>query len=91
MAQLSLFTPPPVEPATREPDLGFVRKTLRWRLRWLRHSSVMPWSKPETESLERHLPELARLLPEEEANAFIADFGSELARLRAVGKADASG
>lgn len=86
MAQLSLFTPPPVEPAHREPDLGFVRKTLRWRLRWLRDSSLMPWSRPETESLERHLPELARLLPDAEADEWIGEFRAELARLRGVAK-----
>ena len=45
----------------------------------------MPWSKPETESLERHLPELARLLPDGEAGEWIAEFRAELARLRGVG------
>lgn len=72
--------------AAQRRDLGFVRKTLRWRLRWLRDSSLMPWSKPETESLERHLPELARLLPDQEADEWIGEFRAELARLRGISR-----
>jgi hypothetical protein len=45
----------------------------------------MPWSESETESWEKLFPELAALLPEEEAQALTAEFRSELARLRSAG------
>lgn len=82
MAQLSFFASKPAEPSRRPPDLDFIRKTLNWRLRTVRNAEILPWSVPETESLENHLPELARLLPEREAAEFIAEFSAELARLR---------
>jgi hypothetical protein len=82
MAQLSFFASKYGEPPRRQPDLDFVRKTLNWRLRTVRNAEILPWSVPETESLEKHLPELASLLPESEAAEFIEEFASELARLR---------
>jgi hypothetical protein len=45
----------------------------------------MPWSEVETKSQERFFPELAALLPAEEAEALISEFRSELARLRSAG------
>lgn len=82
MSQLNLFAPKPAEP--RPPDLNYIRKSLNRDLRTLRNAQIMPWSEPEAQSQETHFPVLARYLPAEEANAMIAEFTTELARLRAV-------
>lgn len=80
MSQLPLFPRP--EPARRPPDLVFIRKSLNRLLRLARNAEIMPWSDGETASWERRFPELAALLPAEEADALTAEFRSELARLR---------
>jgi hypothetical protein len=85
MSQLPLFRPEPVEPAQRAPDLAYIRKSLSRLLRVAREAQIMPWSKADTESWEKLFPELAALLPAEEAETLTSEFRSELARLRAAG------
>lgn len=69
--------------AGRPPDLAYVRKSLYRLLRIARDAEIMPWSEPETASWEKQFPQLAVLLPPEEAEGLVAAFSTELARLRA--------
>lgn len=82
MRQPDLFAPEPSAPERRPPDLPFVRKSLLAYLRLARNAEVLPWSEPKADWLTRHVPELAALLPPEEAEAVCAEFRAELARLR---------
>lgn len=85
MSQLPLFPPPRAERVQRAPDLAYIRKSLNRLLRLAREAQIMPWSEAETESWERRFPELAALLPADEAETLKAEFVDELARLRAAG------
>lgn len=71
------FGSKPAEPIPPwAPDLAYIRKSLNWRLRMVQTAEILPWSEPETESLEKHFPELARYLPADEADAMIAEFAA---------------
>jgi hypothetical protein len=85
MSQLPLFSRPRAESAQRPPDLAYVRKSLNRLLRLAREAQIMPWSEGETESWEKLFPELAASLPTEEATDLVAEFRSELQRLRSTG------
>ena len=84
MSQLPLFRPDRAEPARRQPDLAYIRKSLNRLLRLAREAQIMPWSEAETESWEKLFPELAASLPPEEAEPLTSEFKSELARLRSA-------
>jgi hypothetical protein len=85
MSQLPLFSRPRAEPASRPPDLAYIRKSLNRLLRLAREAQIMPWSEGETESWEKLFPELAASLPAEEATDLVAEFRTELQRLRSTG------
>jgi len=85
MSQLPLFSRPRAEPAQRPPDVAYIRKSLNRLLRLAREAQIMPWSEGETESWEKLFPELAASLPAEEATDLVAEFRSELQRLRSTG------
>jgi len=83
MNQLRLFRSERREPSPGRPsDLAYIRKSLNRLLRIAREAEIMPWSDTETESWEKLFPELAALLPPEEADGLTSDFKSELLRLR---------
>ncbi len=85
MSQLPLFRPQRAEPEQRPPDLPYIRRSLNRLLRLAREAQIMPWSEGETKSWEKLFPELAALLPAEEAETLTSEFRSELARLRSAG------
>ena len=85
MNQLPLFRSPHAEPERRPPDLAYIRKSLGRLLRLARDAQIMPWSEGETESWEKLFPQLAASLPLEEAEELLAEFTSELTRLRKIG------
>jgi hypothetical protein len=85
MTQLKLFEPERTELTERPPDTAYIRKSLNRLLRIARDAQIMPWSKAETESWEKLFPELAALLPVEEATTLTSEFKRELARLRSAG------
>jgi hypothetical protein len=85
MSQLPLFSRPLAESAKRPPDLAYIRKSLNRLLRLAREAQIMPWSEGETESWEKLFPELAASLPAEEATDLVAEFRTELQRLRSTG------
>lgn len=82
MSQLPLFPRASAEPSQRSPDLAYIRKSLDRLLRLARDAQIMPWSDGETKSWEKLFPELAALLPAEEADTLVCEFKSELTRLR---------
>ncbi len=84
MNQLPLFRPDANQPHPRPTDSAYVRKSLSRLLRVAREAQIMPWSAGETESWEKLFPELAASLPAEEAAELIAEFRSELERLRSA-------
>jgi hypothetical protein len=84
MSQLDLFKPKAEPLPQRQPDLAYIRKSLNSHLRMARDAQILPWSEGETESLEKFFPQLAALLPAEEAEAMTSEFKSELARLRSA-------
>jgi hypothetical protein len=85
MNQLKLFRSERREPSQdRSSDPVYIRKSLIRLLRIAREAQIMPWSEAETESWEKLFPELAALLPGEEAAELTSDFKNELARLRSV-------
>jgi hypothetical protein len=85
MTQLKLFEPERAEPPERPPDIIFIRKSLNRLLRLAREAEILPWSEAETASWEKLFPELAALLPAEEATTLTAEFKRELARLSSAG------
>jgi hypothetical protein len=84
MNQLPLFRREHSEPQPRPSDPAYVRKSLNRILRVARGAQIMPWSRGETETWERLFPELAASLPAEEAAELIAEFKTELGRLRST-------
>jgi hypothetical protein len=84
MNQLPLFRPDGNEPQPRPSDPAYVRKSLNRLLRVAREAEIMPWSAGETDSWEKLFPELAASLPAEEAAELIAEFRTELERLRSA-------
>jgi hypothetical protein len=84
MSQLPLFRPERFEPKPRPSDPAYIRKSLNRLLRVAREAQIMPWSEGETKSWEKLFPELAASLPAEEAAALIAEFQTELERLRST-------
>ena len=82
MSQLHLFRPERAAPVRRPPDLPYIRKSLHRLLRLAREAEILPWSEGETESKEKFFPELAALLPAEEAEVLVSEFRRELSRLR---------
>ena len=85
MTQLKLFrSERPEPPASRPPDLAYIRKSLGRLLRIAREAQIMPWSEAETESWEKQFPQLAASLPEQEAAGLTSEFRSELTRLRST-------
>ena len=84
MSQLPLFRPERSEAEQRPLDVAHIRKSLNRLLRVAREAQIMPWSDGETESWEKLFPELAALLPAEEAEELTSQFKRELARLRSA-------
>ncbi len=84
MNQLPLFRPKAGEPTHRPTDTTYIRKSLNRLLRLAREAQIMPWSEGEAQSWEKLFPELAALLPAEEAKALISEFRIELTRLRST-------
>jgi hypothetical protein len=83
MNQLKLFRSDRLEPSPGRPsDPAYIRKSLNRILRVVREARIMPWSEAETESWEKLFPELAALLPAEEAAKLTSEFRGELVRLR---------
>jgi hypothetical protein len=82
MSQLYLFHPDCPEPVKRPPDLGYIRKSLARLLRIVKDAEIMPWSEAETESRAREFPQLAALLPTDEAVVLVSEFAQEIKRLR---------
>lgn len=84
MSQLSLFDSPKPALERRAPNPDFIRKHLNRVLRLMREAEQMPWSEGEARSWERQFPELAKLLPEDEAQKYRAQFEAEWERLQAT-------
>lgn len=84
MSQLSLFDSPKAEPETRAPNREFIRKHLNRVLRVMRRAEHLPWSTAEARRWQEQFPELARLLPEEEAKQYCFQFEQEWERLQAA-------
>jgi hypothetical protein len=84
MNQLPLFRPERDDLPTRYSDPAFVRKSLNRLVRVAREAQIIPWSDGETETWEKLFPELAASLPADEAAELIAEFKTELERLRST-------
>ncbi len=80
--QPSLFDSPaePAKPAA--PNIPAIRKHLLAVMRILRNAEIMPWHKAEAASWEKNFPVLARLLPAEEGEPMLAEFETEMTRLK---------
>jgi hypothetical protein len=85
MSQLPLFSRPQAEAVQRPPDLAYIRKSLNRLLRLAREAQIMPWSEGEAESWQKLFPELAATLPAEEATELVAEFRTQIQRLRLTG------
>ncbi|MBK8457237.1 MAG: hypothetical protein IPL47_09130 [Phyllobacteriaceae bacterium] len=84
MQQPSLFDsldqpsgPRPVRPEPIRKYLGFLRRTARM-------ADFMPWHEVDRIRHERDFPEYACHLPEGEGEALLAEFRSEMERLKAA-------
>lgn len=84
MSQLSLFEQPKAAPERRAPNPDFIRKHLNRVLRLMRDAEQLPWSEAEAQSWEKQFPELAKLLPDEEAAHYCFQFDAEWGRLKAA-------
>lgn len=84
MSQLSLFDSPKAAPERRAPNPDFIRKHLNRVLRMMRDAEHLPWSEAEARSWQQQFPELAQLLPEDEARHYRAQFETEWERLKAA-------
>ena len=82
MSQPNLFdvTVEPLAPAP--PNLDRIRKYLNSTLRLVRRADIMPWHKADADHWEKYFPELARMLPAEEAQPLIDEFAKEIIRLK---------
>jgi hypothetical protein len=84
MSRLPLFRGTRGEATPGPSDPAYIRKSLIRLLRLAREAQIMPWSESETESWEKLFPALAASLPAEEAAELIAEFKTELERLRST-------
>ena len=75
------MSPPSRSPS---PDLGAIRQRLTSMLDKLQNSENMPLSERELRMWQLILPNMAKWLPEAEANAIRGIFEDELERLRTV-------
>lgn len=84
MSQLNLFTPAQPVVERRPTDPAFARKHLNRLLREAKAAERMPWSPPDTRQWRTLFPQLAQVLPAEEAQELCAAFEAELSRLEAA-------
>lgn len=84
MSQLSLFDSSKPKTEKRPPNTAFIRKHLDRVLRQMRNAEHLPWSAAEARRWQEQFPELAKLLPEEEAVEYGASFEREWNRLNAA-------
>jgi len=81
MTQLDLFRQEPPAPERRPPDVDFIRKCLLSTLRLMRDAEDMPWHPWDAANQEQQFPLLAAFLPADEAEEYVSEFRSEMARL----------
>lgn len=84
-AQFDLFATQadlsPSEPASYAPDPDRVRGKLNAVLNQLRKADTMPWDRKTRAYQQLVFPQMTRILPPEEADAFQSSFELELQRL----------
>ena len=83
MTQFDLFKAQRVIPEPAPLDPVLIRKHLFRALRRISAAQQLPWHGAELERWTREFPQLATVLPPEEAEPMIAAFTRELERLRA--------
>lgn len=80
--QPSLFDEPAPEPAPRKFNVSIIRKTVFAHLRMLRNAEYMPWYDFEVRDWEVRFPRYCGYLEPEEGAEALADFNTEMARLK---------
>lgn len=81
--QGDLFGPAPAQPVWT-PDPDKVRRRLERILAEARAAQTMPWDKPQQSLFKKIFPDMANLLPEEEAKQYVFQFEQEWQRLMAA-------
>lgn len=84
MKQPSLFDEPATEPPARKFNVSIIRKTVFAHLRTLRNAEYMPWYDFEVRDWEERFPRYCGYLEPEEGAEALADFQTEIARLKQV-------
>lgn len=84
-AQASLFGDGRMDPPSRPslPDLQAIRVRLGRLLETLRASEIMPLSDKDLRMWQTVVPNMARWLPDDEANTILTEFAHEMERLGA--------
>lgn len=82
--QPSLFDAPPAPKEPRQVNVKIIRKAVFAQLYMLRRAVVMPWRDFELADWEERFPRLVGYLEPEEGAAALADFRTEIARLKAA-------
>jgi hypothetical protein len=82
-AQPDLFGPAPVQPVWT-PDPDKVRRRLERILAEARAAETMPWDWSQRSLFKKIFPDMANLLPEEEARQYCLQFDEEWERLMAA-------
>lgn len=81
--QSDLFGAPEAVAAPRGPNPQMVRNRIHYELEKMRASEVLPWINGMRTLIPRIIPEIAVVLPPEEAARLLAEFNAEWARLEA--------
>lgn len=81
-AQPDLFGPAPQRMWKPDPDK--VRRRLERILAEARASETMPWDRPQQNLYRKIFPDMAHLLPEDEAAQYVLQFEQEWERLKAA-------
>jgi hypothetical protein len=82
--QMDLFSAEPLQPKAWQPDPDKVRRRLERILAEARAAETMPWDWSQRSLFKKIFPDMASLLPADEAKQYVFQFEQEWERLMAA-------